>query len=154
MIPQINIKDFSYELPDERIAKFPLERRDSSKLLAYNKGVISDKRFTDLPSLLPEGAMMVFNETKVVPARLHFQRESGAHIEIFCLEPVAPNESNLAFAQSEKCVWKCVIGNAKRWKNDILDYYSDELSYLHLRASLIERNGQTGTVEQSGVHIP
>lgn len=154
MIPQINIKDFSYELPDDRIAKFPLERRDSSKLLAYNKGVISDNRFTDLPSLLPEGAMMVFNETKVVPARLHFHRESGAHIEIFCLQPDTPADYVTNFAAKDRCRWKCIVGNVKRWKNDEALYLMNpdgnpQVSALDLRATMVQRNGETSIVELS-----
>ena len=85
MIAEIKIEDFNYELPDERIAKYPLPVRDASKLLMYRDGIPQEMRFTDMPDLLPEGSMMVFNDTKVVPARLHFQRETGAHIEIFCL---------------------------------------------------------------------
>ena len=123
MIPELHIEDYNYPLTDDRIAKYPLAERDSSKLLRYEKGGVKEYIFRELPSLLPENAIMVFNDTKVVPARLHFQRPTGAHIEIFCLEPVTPNEYNLAFAQTDKCVWKCVIGNAKRWKDDILSLY-------------------------------
>ena len=92
MIPEIRIEDYNYTLPDERIAKYPLSERDASKLLCYKNGTPSENRFSDIASFLSEGAMMVFNDTKVVPARLHFQRETGAHIEIFCLEPVQPGE--------------------------------------------------------------
>lgn len=147
MIPEIHIEDYTYDLPEERIAKYPLERRDSSKLLVYIDGGICESVFRNLPSFLPADSIMVFNNTKVVPARLFFRRATGALIEIFCLEPVEPAEYAVAFAQTESCKWKCVLGNAKRWKGDILDYYSDELSYLHLRARLIDRDGQTGTVE-------
>ena len=147
MIPEIHIEDYTYDLPEERIAKYPLERRDSSKLLVYKDGGISESVFRNLPSFLPADSIMVFNNTKVVPARLFFRRATGALIEIFCLEPVEPADYAVAFAQTESCKWKCVLGNAKRWKGDILDYYSDELSYLHFRARLIDRDGQTGTVE-------
>ena len=119
MIPSIKIEDYNYDLPDERIAKYPLPERDSSKLLRYRDGHVDAHVFKDLPGLLPEGSMMVFNDTKVVPARLHFQRESGAHIEIFCLEPVAPAEYNLALAS------------------------------LNLRATLSSRDERTGIVEFS-----
>lgn len=152
MIPDIHIEDFNYPLTDDRIAKYPLAERDSSKLLRYKDGDVSEYVFRELPSLLPENAIMVFNDTKVVPARLHFQRSTGAHIEIFCLEPVAPNEYNLAFSQTGKCVWKCVIGNAKRWKDDILTIYAPDGSAagtIGLKARLIERDGQTGMVEFS-----
>ena len=153
MIPSIKIEDYNYDLPDERIAKYPLPERDSSKLLRYRDGHVDAHVFKDLPGLLPEGSMMVFNDTKVVPARLHFQRESGAHIEIFCLEPVAPAEYNLAFASSERCSWKCVIGNAKRWKGDVLGIYNPEndprVASLNLRATLSSRDERTGIVEFS-----
>lgn len=151
MIPSINIEDYNYPLPDERIAKYPLAERDASKLLRYENGDVCEYIFKDIPSLLPSGSLMIFNDTKVVPARLHFQRETGAHIEIFCLEPVNPPEYNTAFAATERCRWKCVIGNAKRWKNDVLFLYnpdSDEaISAMGLKASLVERNGETGIVE-------
>ena len=94
MIPSIHIEDYNYNLPDERIAKYPLAERDASKLLRYEDGKVDEYVFRNIPELLPEGALMVFNDTKVVPARLHFQRETGAHIEIFCLEPIDPPEYN------------------------------------------------------------
>lgn len=148
-IPDIRISDYSYELPDERIAKYPLPERDSSKLLVYNEGNCTERVFRELPELLPEGAIMVFNDTKVVPARLFFRRPTGAHIEIFCLEPVLPAEYVSAFASTECCRWKCVIGNAKRWKDDLIDYdvEAGDLAEMKLQARLIERDGQTGTVE-------
>ncbi len=150
MIPEIHIEDYNYGLEDSRIAKYPLPERDASKLLHYKNGVVSHTIFRNLPDLLPEGAMMVFNETKVVPARLHFRRESGAHIEIFCLEPIAPVEYNLAFAATAETTWKCVIGNAKKWKEDILRLYNPNddavIGAMDLRAELIGRDGQTGQV--------
>lgn len=151
MIPEIHIEDYNYPLPDERIAKYPLEKRDATKLLHYKSGRIEERVFRELPDLLDRNDRMVFNDTKVVPARLHFQRESGAHIEIFCLEPVDPVEYNLAFAASESCVWKCVIGNAKKWKNDILHLYNpnndEAINALGLEAELEGRDGQTGNVK-------
>ena len=148
MIPEIHIEDYNYPLPDERIAKYPLASRDSSKLLRYRDGQVDEFVFRDLPDLLPENALMVFNDTKVVPARMHFQRPTGAHIEIFCLEPVDPVEYNLAFASTNRCSWKCVIGNAKRWKDDILSLYHPEgTEVMDLKARLLNRDGQTGTVE-------
>ena len=98
MIPEIRIEDFTYDLPDDRIAKYPLSERDASKLLLYKDGNVSHGSFKEITQLLPEDSIMVFNDTKVVPARLHFQRETGAHIEIFCLEPVAPEEYVSMFA--------------------------------------------------------
>lgn len=160
MIPDIHIEDYNYPLDDERIAKYPLAERDSSKLLIYNDdGSIRDEIFRNLPANLPDGALMIFNDTKVVPARLHFKRESGAHIEIFCLEPVSPVEYNTSFAATERCTWKCVIGNSKRWKDDILRYdipaeapagpaaSGVELAKLNLTAKLLSKDGQTGVVE-------
>ena len=150
MIPEIHIEDYNYGLDNARIAKYPLPERDASKLLHYKDGKIQGHVFRDLPGLLPENALMVFNDTKVVPARLHFQRESGAHIEIFCLEPVDPVEYNTAFAATDSCVWKCVIGNAKKWKNDVLRLYNPEndkdVAALGLTATLEGRDGQTGRV--------
>ncbi len=151
MIPSIQIKDYAYDLPDDRIAKYPLPHRDESKLLCYRDGSVEDKSFKDLPSLLPGGSLMVFNDTKVVPARLHFQRESGAVIEIFCLEPVDPPEYNTSFASVDSCRWKCVIGNAKRWKGDVLSLCNPEgdpiVSAMGLKAILVDRVDRTGTVE-------
>lgn len=149
MIPEIHIEDFNYPLPDERIAKYPLPERDSSKLLIYRDGLCDSRIFRELPHHLPSDSIMVFNDTKVVPARLFFRRETGAHIEIFCLEPDDPSDYNVNFASTSSCRWKCVIGNAKRWKNDILsfDIEDGELADISLKAKLIERDGQTGTVE-------
>jgi len=153
MIPEIHIEDYNYNLPDEKIAKYPLECRDGSKLLKYQNAAVEEYKFTDLPSLLPEGALMVFNDTKVVPARLHFQRSTGAHIEIFCLEPVRPNEYVTMFAETSSCRWKCIVGNVKRWKNDTLDLYNPlndgAIAQMALKADLIERDGETSIVEFS-----
>ncbi len=150
MIPEIHIENYNYGLDDARIAKYPLPERDSSKLLHYRNGEIGEYIFRDLPSLLPENGLMVFNDTKVVPARLHFQRDTGAHIEIFCLEPVSPVEYNTAFASTDKTVWKCVIGNAKKWKEDVLHLYNPEsdsaIDSIGLTAHLVQRDGQTGLV--------
>jgi S-adenosylmethionine:tRNA ribosyltransferase-isomerase len=118
------IKDFVYELPDERIAKYPLPERDQSRLLFYSRQTIADHTFTDLPKLLPAGALLVFNNTKVVQARLLFQKETGGIVEIFCLEPVEPHrEVQLAMQQTASCTWKCLVGNNKRWKGGPLKLY-------------------------------
>lgn len=150
MIPEIKISEFDYDLPDGRIAKYPLEQRDMSKLLRYSGGEVSEHVFKEIPELIPADSIMVFNDTKVVPARLHFQRETGAHIEIFCLEPVKPAEYNLIFAETSCCSWKCIVGNARKWKSDTLKLYNPEndaaVSALDLKASLIERNGETSVV--------
>ena len=149
MIPEIRIEDYNYNLPDGRIAKYPLGERDSSKLLIYKDGKCSEDIFHNLSSYIPSSSLMVFNDTKVVPARLFFRRESGAHIEIFCLQPQSPAEYNTAFATTGKCSWQCVIGNSKRWKDDLLKYDSDvpEITAINLQARLLERQAQTGTVE-------
>jgi S-adenosylmethionine:tRNA ribosyltransferase-isomerase len=153
MIPEIYIDEFNYPLPDERIAKYPLDCRDASKLLCYKGGSVSEYSFKDIVSILPEESLMVFNDTKVVPARLHFQRSTGAHIEIFCLEPVQPEEYVTMFAVTDRCRWKCIVGNVKRWKNDTLNLYNpdsnEEVTTLALKADLIERQGETSIVEFS-----
>lgn len=116
MIPELRIEDYNYPLPDERIAKYPLSERDSSKLLRYENGKVSEYVFRDIPGLLPDNAIMVFNDTKVVPARLHFVRPTGARIEIFCLQPVKPEEYNISFASVESCSWKCVSAMPRNGK--------------------------------------
>lgn len=151
MIPEIKIEDYNYPLPDERIAKYPLSERDASKLLIYRNGNVSQDRFRNIAEQIPEGSVMVFNDTKVVPARLHFQRESGAHIEIFCLEPVLPEEYVTMFAVTERCRWKCIVGNVKRWKSDTLHLYNPlndtEIEDMGLKADLVKRCGETSIVE-------
>ena len=153
MIPEIRIEDYNYPLPDERIAKYPLASRDSSQLLVYKDGVPTRNTFKQIPEFLPSGALMVFNDTKVVPARLHFQRSTGAHIEIFCLEPVQPEEYVSMFAVTDSCRWKCIVGNVKRWKNDTLSLYNpladQNILDMDLKADLVERTGETLIVEFS-----
>lgn len=123
---KLAIKDFVYALPDERIAKFPLPERDQSKLLHYQSGSINDHIFTQLPDLLPADSLLVFNDTKVVQARLLFQKETGGLVEIFCLEPVHPHsEVQLAMQQTSSCTWKCLVGNNKRWKSGELTLQFD-----------------------------
>lgn len=112
----IKISDYNYPLPDERIAKFPLPVRDQSKLLVYRHGEVSETRFTSLPDYLEAGELMIFNNTKVIQARLHFRKETGALIEIFCLEPIQPNDYVLNFQQTSHAAWLCMIGNLKKWK--------------------------------------
>ncbi len=119
-IETIPIKNFSYELPEERIAKYPLRQRDTSKLLCYENGAISSATFHQLPGLIPEESLLLFNNTRVIHARLLFQKPTGATIEVFCLSPCAPADYTLNFSSHEACVWHCMIGNAKRWKNEAL----------------------------------
>ena len=117
--PKINLADYTYTLPDERIAKFPLEQRDHSKLLVYNHGTITEKQFFNLPELLSAENLLVFNNTKVIPARIFFRRSSGALIEIFLLEPVLPSPVvAVAMGATKSAVWKCMVGNLKKWKAD------------------------------------
>ncbi|MEM6265553.1 MAG: S-adenosylmethionine:tRNA ribosyltransferase-isomerase [Bacteroidota bacterium] len=117
MIPgEIRLSDYSYSLPAERIAKFPLEHRDQSRLLHFHKGTISHKQFFELPQLLPEGSLLVFNDTKVIPARLYLKRETGATIEVFLLNPHEPNEVVQAMNAQGSGSWQCMVGNKKRWK--------------------------------------
>ena len=113
----IHISEYSYPLPDERIAKFPLPTRDQSKLLIYRRGEVSEDVFTSLPEYLPQGSLMIFNNTKVIQARLHFRKETGALIEVFCLEPIQPNDYVLNFQQTAHAAWLCMIGNLKKWKD-------------------------------------
>ncbi|MBQ6749598.1 MAG: S-adenosylmethionine:tRNA ribosyltransferase-isomerase [Bacteroidaceae bacterium] len=117
----IHIADYNYNLPDERIAKFPLAERDASKLLVYRHGEVGEDVFSSLPKYLPSGALMVFNNTKVIQARLHFRKIStdgiqGALIEVFCLEPAVPNDYQLNFSQKGSVQWYCLVGNLKKWK--------------------------------------
>lgn len=117
---QISISEYSYELPEERIAKFPVTPRDSSQLLIYKDGRITDEHFYNLPQYLPKGSLMVFNNTKVIRARLHFHKNTGALIEIFLLEPYAPAEYEQMFLTRAHCQWLCLVGNLKKWKGEPL----------------------------------
>jgi S-adenosylmethionine:tRNA ribosyltransferase-isomerase len=125
---EINIGDYFYELPQEKIAVFPVEPRDSSKLLVYKNGQISHENFLDLPESLPLKSKLFFNDTKVMPARIHFKRASGASIEIFLLNPVLPSSViSEVMEASSPVVWNCLIGNKKKWKKD----ESLELTLIH-----------------------
>ena len=119
-VKNIEIAEYDYTLPDERIAKYPLKERDSSKLLIYNKGVVGEDVFRNLPEYIPTDSLMVFNNTKVIQARLRFRKPSGAQIEVFCLEPELPSDYALVFQQTESCVWQCLVGNSNRWKGGAL----------------------------------
>ena len=116
----IKIKNYNYHLPDERIAKYPLPVRDESKLLLYHKGKIEEDRFYNLTNYLPKGHLMVFNDTRVIQARIRLQKKTGATIEVFCLEPAEPTDYNLNFQETERVAWHCMIGNLKKWKEDEL----------------------------------
>ena len=116
----IKISDYNYDLPDERIAKFPIAQRDHSKLLVYKHGEVSDDVFHHLPTYLLQGALMIFNNTKVIQARLHFRKETGALIEVFLMEPAEPTDYELMFQTTGHCSWLCMIGNLKKWKEGSL----------------------------------
>ena len=117
---EIRIEDYNYSLPDERIAKFPLPKRDESKLLLYRNGEISESIFKHITDYLPQNTLMVFNNTRVIQARLLFQKETGARIEIFCLEPIEPHDYALIFQETRRCSWTCLVGNLKKWKEGTL----------------------------------
>lgn len=147
---QISIEDYNYSLPDERIAKFPLPKRDESKLLLYRDGKVSESIFKHITDYLPEGSLMVFNNTRVIQARLLFQRATGAQIEVFCLDPAAPHDYELIFQQTEACNWICLIGNAKKWKEPVL---SREITVagqtVRLSAEKVQSYGETHQVRFS-----
>ena len=116
-IPNISIEDYNYPLPDGRIAQYPLQERDQSKLLVYQNKIIQESLFQDIVNFLPKDSLLIYNETKVVQARIPFHKETGARIEIFCLEPVSPTqEIQEAFALSSGVIWKVLVGNSKKWK--------------------------------------
>ena len=119
-IQEIAIAEYDYPLPDERIAKYPLAERDTSKLLLYKGGEIREEKFANLPSFIPQGALMVFNNTRVIQARLRFRKETGAQIEVFCLEPEQPADYQQMFQETKECVWQCLVGNSNRWKGGVL----------------------------------
>ncbi|MBQ3989541.1 MAG: S-adenosylmethionine:tRNA ribosyltransferase-isomerase [Bacteroidales bacterium] len=117
MIRNININDYNYDLPDEKIAKYPLDERDMSKLLVFDGDKIEEDRFRNISTHLPAGSLLLFNDTKVINARMIFEKETGARIEVFCLDPISPSDYAQAFAQNGRCSWKCLVGNSKKWKD-------------------------------------
>ncbi len=146
----IKISDFSYRLPEERIARYPLAERDNSALLVWQNGNVHKDKFKNIADLLPSDSMLVFNNTRVIHARLFFKKESGATIEIFCLEPTEPADYQLAFQQTEKVVWKCMVGNAKKWKNEMLKKtFTLNGSEVTLQAQKVRQENQTFLIELS-----
>lgn len=139
----IKISDYNYDLPDERIAKFPIAQRDHSKLLVYNHGEVSDDVFYHLPEYLPKGALMIFNNTKVIQARMHFRKETGALIEVFLMEPAQPTDYELMFQTSGHCAWLCMIGNLKKWKEGSL-HREFEIKGHQLTLSVAMKRGVDG----------
>ena len=139
----IHISDYNYALPDERIAKYPLPQRDHSKLLLYKHGEVGEDSFYNLPKYLPQGALMVFNNTRVIQARMHFRKSTGALIEIFLLEPACPADYEQMFQTREHCSWLCLVGNLKKWKEGTLTRTLDlENGTLIVTAT---RKGEQGT---------
>ena len=143
----IKISDFNYELPDSKIAKYPLANRDESKLLVFKDGKISESVFKNSPAFLPEKAQLVFNNTRVIHARLFFRKETGSKIEIFCLEPLEPADYQIAFHQTNETTWKCMVGNLKKWKGETL-HQSIVIAgeTVILSAEKREQNGNTVAV--------
>lgn len=151
MVKNLKIDDFDYDLPDERIAKHPLALRDQCKLLVRQPdGAISDHIFAELPELLPPDSMLVYNNTRVINARLRFHKPEGALIEIFCLEPVAPRDYAVNFAKTAGCSWLCFVGNSKKWKQGTLTLeltVGDKL--VHFGATREGREGNASIVSFS-----
>lgn len=163
-VQNISIEDYNYPLPDERIAKYPLSERDASKLLVLKDDKISSSHFNEIGDFLPKDSLLIFNETKVVRARLQFTKESGAAIEIFCLEPISGNgDYQVAFSSKSPSRWKCLVGNSRRWKNETISLrlyestsqqvnestsqYQSQCQILH--AERLEKNDNYSVVEFS-----
>ena len=144
----IYIADYNYPLPDERIAKYPLAERDHSKLLVYRDGHVSEDRFYHIGDYIAPHSLLVYNNTRVIQARLEFHKSSGARIEVFCLEPLAPHDYQLSLGSTTGCTWKCMVGNAKKWKDGDaihLTFVIGQLSYT-LRAYKEQTLGNTFAV--------
>ena len=148
---EIHISDYNYALPDERIAKFPMKERDHSKLLIYNKGEVGEDVFYNLPNYLSKGALMVFNNTKVIQARMHFRKETGALIEVFLLEPAEPSDYELMFQTTGRCAWYCLVGNLKKWKEGTLEIKDARLKMndepFRLTAKRLGEHGTSHLIE-------
>lgn len=142
----LSIKEFTYDLPPDRIAKYPLPQRDESKLLIASNNELSDDIFKNLDNHLPPGSLMLFNDTKVVQARLLFRKKTGAHIEVFCLEPARePFDIQMAFQVKKTTIWKCLLGNAKKWKEGNLTLRSS--NGLELQASIVGKKNDEYLIE-------
>ncbi len=142
------IADFNYPLPDERIAKYPLPERDHSKLLVYRDGKVSEDLFYNVGDYIAPHSLLVYNNTRVIQARLEFHKPTGARIEVFCLEPLEPHDYQLSLGSTTGCTWKCMVGNAKKWKEENLSLTlsSKEGTELQLRAYLAGHTGNTYAV--------
>ena len=146
----IYIDDFDYDLPDERIAKYPLQQRDSSKLLLWRNGELSESRFSEIASFLPENSLLVCNNTRVIQARIVFHKTTGARIEVFCLEPLLPSDYALSLSATGSCEWKCMVGNLKKWKEGALEqtilFDGKDVTFS---AELMETEGNTHRIRFS-----
>ena len=146
----IYIDDFDYDLPDERIAKYPLQQRDSSKLLLWRNGELSESRFSEIASFLPENSLLVCNNTRVIQARIVFHKTTGARIEVFCLEPLLPSDYALSLSATDSCEWKCMVGNLKKWKEGALEqtilFDGKDVTFS---AELMETEGNTHRIRFS-----
>ena len=139
----IAIGDYQYDLPEERIAKFPLDERSASKFLVWHGGEITERRFAQIGDVLPAGELLVFNNTKVIRARVIMHKPSGARIEVFCLEPHAPADYERAFAVTGSCEWSCIVGNVKKWKEGYVEInFEHEGRPEYLRAWLVGEEGR------------
>lgn len=139
-LKNIRIEEYTYHLPEERIAKFPLANRSASKLLLYQEGKIEERNFTEVEQLLTSDQMLIFNNTKVIHARLFFQKMTGAVIEIFCLEPHSPIDYACNFASTQICEWICMVGNLKKWKEGILEcHFEHQGQICSLKAEKIQQ---------------
>ncbi|TDI67201.1 MAG: S-adenosylmethionine:tRNA ribosyltransferase-isomerase, partial [Bacteroidetes bacterium] len=140
-IPDVDLGNFDYELPDNRIAAYPLEQRESSKLLVYRNSKIEHHCFKEISDLIPENSLLVFNETRVIPARLTFKKDTGAVIEIFLIMPVWPDkEVSKAMKAKKKCIWSCLVGNFKKWKNNqTLSKNIGDINSFNFQANIANR---------------
>ena len=143
----IYIADYNYPLPDERIAKYPLAERDHSKLLVYRNGQVSEDRFYNIGDYIAPGSLLIYNNTRVIQARLEFHKPTGARVEVFCLEPLTPHDYQLSLGSTIGCTWKCMVGNAKKWHDEPLELpiTNDKLT-LTLRAYKEQSLGNTYAV--------
>lgn len=147
-VRNISIDEYDYPLPEERIAKYPLAERDASKLLVLKDNQINPSQFRNIGDFLPHDALLVFNETKVIRARLQFQKETGSHIEVFCLEP--DDDYQIAFSSASPVRWKCLVGNSKRWREGLLSMpLTIAGQQVTLNAERVERNDQYSEIEFS-----
>ncbi len=144
----IYIADYNYPLPDERIAKYPLAERDHSKLLVYRDGKVSEDRFYHIGDYIAPHSLLVYNNTRVIQARLEFHKSSGARIEVFCLEPIAPHDYQLSLGSTSGCTWKCMVGNAQKFNVESLELMVERLG-VTLRVSKGEQRGNTYEVHFS-----